>query len=104
MTHRSHELALCIINDSGDGPGPRYGTSYRTRAGMGRKSDPGPWLTVALVGAEAYNRKYGTPGDHYSSMFPASDLLLAAAELAEYYTNHAAECDALTNTKEGIKP
>ena len=98
MTHGSHELALCIINDSGEGSTPYYGTTYQTRVRMGqesiRRSNAKAWLTVALVGAERYNQEFGAPGEHYHNIFPPSDILYAAAKLAEYYANHAAECEA----------
>jgi hypothetical protein len=86
MTIGSHELALTIIND---------GKGYEERCDIARGTSPSykayRWLRVAQAGAVAYQREFGSPG---TPCFTGEDILLAAAELFEYYAEHIAECDA----------
>ena len=91
MTTESHELALTIIND-GEGYKKRCTIAFdaRARKSAGRASLTAfRWYNVASEGAAEYERQFGTPTT--ASCFTAEDILLAAAELAEYYDNHIKE-------------
>jgi len=88
MTIGSHELALTIIND-GEGYEKRCAIARhgRTSKSAGRASFTAfRWYNVANEGAIKYERQFGTPTT--ASCFTAADILLAAAELAEYYDTH----------------
>lgn len=94
MTIGSHELALTIINDG-------KGYPRRKKAGelLLRPAEPRlmvrdmtrEFIAIALEGAREYERQFGSPG---ASCFTVEDICLAAGELAEYYTQHAKECEA----------
>lgn len=86
----AHELALTIIND---------GTGYKERCNIARDLYERPtaagtqnaatmWVSVATRGARAYEKDFGSPG---ASSFTVTDILEAAAELAEYYEQHIKE-------------
>ena len=85
MTIGSHELALTVINDE-EGYEKRCAIARHGRASKsaGRASFTAfRWYNVANEGAIKYERRFGTPAT--ASCFTAADILLAAAELAEYY-------------------
>lgn len=87
MTTASHELALWVINT---------GKGYDRRCHAARQANPTYaahlFANFAMDGARLYEKEFGTPGER---IFAAEDMLLAAAELAEYYARHVAETDAL---------
>lgn len=86
-THASHKLAEAVINDgSGD-----HGTSYPQRLKIAREPQERVkaylWYQCARRGANGLERRFGDE-------FNACDILLAAAELCDYYEHHVAEVDA----------
>lgn len=87
MTTASHELALWVIN-TGEGYGDRCAAARQVTHPSYKAYR---FKRFASDGASAYEREFGTPGEH---VFTAEDILLAAAELAEYYARHVAEADA----------
>lgn len=87
MTTASHELALCLINENTD----RF--PYQRRVDAARKNRVGQLNSFCLMAdhfARHYEREYGDG----TELFTAEDILLAAAEVAEYYARHVAEMDA----------
>lgn len=96
MTTESHELALCIIND---GDGSQCGYSYMERtlaAARGTEHarvTAGQWVDMAKRMVRWYEREFGGPDDE-GRIFSATDILLAAIEVAEYYQEHVKEIDA----------
>lgn len=95
MTDTSHELALCIINDNT----ADYGTTYNQRLAIARQprvtAQAMGWSSNARVAAARYVKKFGAKGDTAETVFTAADILLCAAELAEYYATHIAEIERL---------
>lgn len=86
MTDKSNELALCIIND---------GSSYEHRLHVARREQrlqPVPWVLVCTDAARKYAREFHTQS-HWSTVFTPEDILLCAAELANYYAEHIKEID-----------
>ena len=92
MTTESHKLALSLINENTEA------FSYKARLELARRS---PWITVsgwafmlqryANRAEEWYEQKFDErPGGVFSPV----DVLLAAAEVAEYYAEHVKEVDA----------
>lgn len=95
-TPASRHLALCIINDGNGG----YGTTYRHRCDITRaKSTPGilaeRWARTAATGARALERLF--PPAEGGQSYSAADILLAAAELCDYYAQHVKEIDSHGN-------
>lgn len=88
MSAESHELALTAINE---------GSDYQKRLEIARRDQTIQtvlWAGYATHAARGYMKDHGTPGDAISSVFSTVDMLLAAAELAEYYEQHIQEVDA----------
>jgi hypothetical protein len=81
------ELVLYTINTNNSR------LEYEDRLRAGRVTDP--WRAsfefrrIAMNGAREYSREFGSGN---AVIFNAATILAAAAELAEYYANHAAEC------------
>jgi hypothetical protein len=88
MTIASHELALNEINE---------GKRYRRRCAAARhpaSQQAATFADIARQAARDYERQFGAPDD-FGRVFTAEDILLAAAELSDYYTRHNAENDAM---------
>ena len=81
--NRAAELALCEINN-----GARY-AQRREIARMPARNAAVNMARVACMAAREYER------DFAADPFTAEEILLCAAELAEYYARHNAESDAL---------
>ncbi len=88
MTTESHELALALINENTDA------FSYKERLGLARRS---PWVNVSgwAFMLQRYAKWYeGEYDERPGGVFSPVDVLLAAAEVAEYYAEHIKEVDA----------
>jgi hypothetical protein len=85
------ELALTITSD---------GAGYQRRVELARMAisrrpgdariAAGGWVRVAVDGARAWERQFGTYGE---TKFSTMDILRAAVELADYYATHLAEME-----------
>lgn len=87
MTTESHELALTEINN-----GDRYDIQC-SAARMSPSAAAGTFHSIASAAAREYEHEF--PPSEGGRLLTAEDILLAAAELAEYYANHIRETDAL---------
>ena len=79
------EIALCVKNDNASD----YGSTYRQRcewARLSARDQSRLWLQNARDCAHALERMESGP-------FTATEILLAAAELAAYYAEHVKEMD-----------
>ena len=85
-THESRELTLGLINENTDQ------FPYERRCEIAREATifatPSNWLFVLNKYADWYRREYP------DTAFKPSDILAAAAEVADYYERHVAEMDA----------
>lgn len=95
MSIGSHELALTIINDGKGYPRRKMAGELLLNPAEPRlmvRDMAREFLAIALDGAKEYERQFGSPG---ASCFSVADICEAAAELSEYYVNHACECDRI---------
>ena len=93
MTTASNHLALCIIND-GNGD---YGSKYDERVALAQTKNATSaalqWAFFANHAAFKYKKQFGSP-DEQGMVFTDIDILLCAAEVAEYYAEHIKELTA----------
>ena len=95
-TVESHELALYIINSD------TKALPYAERVNLARMSEKWrdrvpahttlQWAGIAKRAATRYEREFGARDD-VGKIFSAQDVLLAAAEVADYYERHVQEME-----------
>ncbi len=90
MTAESHELALCLINEN-TGRFP-----YQERVELGKcwktKTAAKAWAHIVTEYAHWYAEQYDEIAE--APIFSTIDILLAAADVAEYYRQHVQEIAA----------
>lgn len=78
MSSESRELLLVFTNSKDD-------KVAREVAGLRADQQLKYWVRWLEETAEKYANEFGTPGEHWSSIFSAADILEAASNAAGFY-------------------
>ena len=95
MEPTSSELALCLINDNTEAfpYERRLDIAREMRDPHHREISARQWANELALYADEYELNYGEPIEG-GVIFSTADVLLAAAEVAEYYAEHDKEMSA----------